>query len=367
LNRVGDPLSLCALNRAMLDRQLLLKRHTMSVEAALVRLVGIQAQAQNPPYFGLWSRLDGFTQADLAELVLSKKVVRIALMRSTIHLVTAGDALMLKPLLQPVHDRGMQGAYGKRIEGLDRDALLKAGVALVEAKPLTFKELGVRLAERFPADPHAMAMAIRMWAALVQVPPRGLWGVGGQAAHTTIESWLGRPLRTDATVDQMFLRYLAGFGPATVKDVQTWSGLVRLNEVAERLKKRLRVFEGGYLDLPDAARPDPDVEAPVRYLAEFENMLLSYADRTRIIADEHRKRLFSRPNGQFPGTFTVGGFVSGEWTVSAPKKGPATLTLLPYVKLSKKDSAALEREGARLLEFAAPGAAPEIVLQKQIG
>jgi DNA glycosylase AlkZ-like len=365
---VGEHLGLRALNRAMLDRQLLLNRHAISVEAALTRLVGMQAQAPNPPYYGLWSRLRRFTPSDLSELVVGKQVVRMALMRSTIHLVTADDALMLKPLLQPMLDRGMQGPYGKRIEGVDREALLKKGVELVEAEPLTFKVLGEALARHFgKGDPHALAMGMRMWAALVQVPPRGLWGAGGQAAHTTAQKWLGRPLRTDAGVDEVFLRYLAGFGPATVKDVQTWSGLVRLNEVADRLKHKLRAYDGGYLDLPDAPRPDEDTPAPVRYLAEFENMLLSYADRTRIIAEEHRKRLFSRANGMIPGTFTVGGFVAGEWTLASPKKGPATLTLSPYAALSKKDTSALQEEAAKLLEFAAPGAAQEIVLQKQIG
>lgn len=360
---MGDQLSIRALNRATLDRQLLLKRHKQNTEAALTRLVGMQAQAQNPPYYGLWSRLDKFTQAQLSDLVVGKQVVRIALMRSTIHLVTADDALLLKPLVQPVLDRGMQGVYGKQIEGVDRAALVAEGVKLVEAEPLTFKALGERLAQRFDKDPHALAMGIRTWAALVQVPPRGLWGVGGQAAHTTLEKWLGRPLRTDAgrakPLDELFLRYLAGFGPATVKDVQTWSGLVRLGEVAERLKPQLRSFAGGYLDLPDAPRPAEDTPAPVRYLGDFDNMLLSYADRTRILPEEHRKKLFSRPNGLVPGTFTVDGFVAGEWKIAVGKK-TATLELLPYGKLSKKDRGALEKEGMALLEFAAPGSEKEI-------
>jgi hypothetical protein len=355
---VGDQLTVRALNRATLERQLLLRRGTMGVEAALTRLVGMQAQAQNPPYYGLWSRLERFTQADLSDLVVGRGVVRIALMRSTIHLVTADDALMLKPVLQPMLDRSIQG-YARQLAGVDRAELVAEGVSLVEAEPLTFKALGERLADKFGADPHALAMGMRNWAGLVQVPPRGLWGVGGQAAHTTLEKWLGRPLRTKATVDELFLRYLAGFGPATVKDVQTWSGLVRLNEVAGRLKRKLRSFDGGYLDLPDAPRPGEDTPAPVRYLGDFENMLLSYADRTRILPEEHRKTLFSRPNGIVPGTFTVDGFVAGEWKIATTKK-TAALTLLPYGKLSKKDRQALEKEGMALLDFAAPGLEQEI-------
>ena len=355
---MGDQLSVRALNRATLHRQLLLKRDTMTVPQALTRLVGMQAQAQNPPYYGLWSRLERFTQADLSDLVTGREVVRISLMRSTIHLVTADDALMLKPVLQPMLDRALQG-YAKQLAGVDRAELVAEGVSLLEAEPLTFKALGERLTDKFGADPHALAMGLRNWAALVQVPPRGLWGVGGQAAHTTLEKWLRRPLRTKATVDEVFLRYLAGFGPATVKDVQTWSGLVRLNEVADRLKKKLRAFDGGYLDLPDAPRPDPAVEAPARYLGDFENMLLSYADRTRILPEEHRKRLFSRPNGIVPGTFTVDGFVAGEWKITTAKQR-ATLELKPYGKLAAKHRQALEKEGLALLDFAAPGSEFEI-------
>jgi hypothetical protein len=360
---VGDHPSVRALNRATLARQLLLQREKLTPVQALTRLVGMQAQAQNPPYYGLWSRLERFTQQDLSDLVVGKQVVRMALMRSTIHLVTADDALMLKPVLQPVLDRGMQGAYGKQIAGVDRAELLATATRLVEAEPLTFKALGEALARHLgKGDPHALAMGARSWAALVQVPPRGLWGVGGQAAHTTAQMWLGRPLRKDVDravlLDEMFLRYLAGFGPATVKDVQMWSGLTRLGEVAERLRPRL-VEKGGYLDLPDAPRPDAEVAAPVRYLADFENMLLSYADRTRILPEEHRKRLFSRPNGIVPGTFTVDGFVAGEWKITTTKQR-AALELTPYTKLSKKDRVAVEKEGAALLSFAAPGLEQEI-------
>jgi hypothetical protein len=157
----------------------------------------------------------------LAELLINRQVVRIALMRSTIHLVTARDCLTLRPLVQPVIERSTKGSFGRHWVGLDAEALIAAGRALVEERPLTFSELGKLLAERWPdRDAAALAQAIRAWAPLVQTPPRGVWGASGQARHTTVEHWLGRSLASDPSLEEMILRYLAAFGPATVKDMQ---------------------------------------------------------------------------------------------------------------------------------------------------
>ncbi|WP_117215433.1 winged helix DNA-binding domain-containing protein [Allorhizocola rhizosphaerae] len=353
----ADVLSRRELNRATLERQLLLRRWSVPVAEALERVVGMQAQAPNPPYFGLWARLEGFHQDDLIKLVQEREVVRIALMRSTIHLVTAGDCLFLRPLVQVMHERGFGSGYRKLADGLDVAAVAAAGRTLVEAKPMTFAELGEQLAQRFAGrDPHMLAMVVRTWVPLVQVPPRGLWGFSGQAAHTSAEQWLGRALRTDAGGQELILRYLAGFGPASVRDVQTWAGVTRLKEPMEQLRPRLRVFrdEQGVelFDLPEAPRPSADVTAPARFVAEFENMLLSYADRSRIISEEHRKRIFT-PNGLIPGTFLLDGFVAGTWRLQR-QRDESVLQVSPFGRLSKADRAALQAEGLKLLAFAAP-------------
>ncbi|HEY0016680.1 MAG TPA: winged helix DNA-binding domain-containing protein [Longimicrobium sp.] len=355
----ADILSPRALNRALLGRQMLLRRADASVDEALERLVGMQAQAPNPPYLGLWTRLDGFRLEDLAERIRDRRAVRIALMRSTIFLVTARDCLALRPVLAEALKGWATGVHGKGLPGVDLDALAVAGRALAEEAPRTFHELGALLAERWPkADPSALGNMVRNLVPLVQVPPRGLWGESGPAAHTTAEAWLGRPLNAEPSVEAMVLRYLAAFGPATARDAQHWSGLKRLGPVLDRLRPQLRTFrnEGGaeLFDLPDAPRPDADTPAPVRFLPEFDNVLLSHADRARVITEERRKRVFT-VNGIIRPTLLVGGFVVGMWKMER-ERGAATLLIQPFEPLSAPDRAALEDEGARLLAFAAADA-----------
>ena len=344
------------LNRATLERQMLLRRRKLSAVEAIEHLVGMQAQAPAPPYVGLWTRLEDFHPDDLACLILERRAVRIALMRNTVHLVSAHDCLALRPLMQPVFDRTLYSTRANRtlLEGVNIDALIAASRALLEERPRTAKELGELLQEQWPErDAAALARAIRHLVPLVQVPPRGLWGKSGPAAHTTAEAWLGRPLDPAPSLEETILRYLGAFGPATVKDVQTWSGLTRLGEMIERLRPRLRTFrdESGkeLFDVPDAPLPDPDTPAPPRLLPEFDNLILSHADRTRVIVEEYRKAIASR-NGMVPATFLVDGFVRGTWKTEG-SRGRTALEIKPFEPLTREDRDALAEEGERLIRF----------------
>ncbi|MFL6054787.1 MAG: winged helix DNA-binding domain-containing protein [Actinoallomurus sp.] len=355
-------LSRQALNRALLVRQMLLARETLSAVTAVERLVAMQAQAPLAPYVGLWTRVAGFRTDDLADRINGRDLVRITLIRGTIHLVSAADCRELRPLVQPVLDRFLTG-FGRRLAGLDLEELAAEGRALVEERPRTFADLGASLGARRPdRDRDALTAVVRTQVPLVQLPPRGIWGKGGQAVHTSAEAWLGRSLSHEPSPEGMVLRYLAAYGPASVKDLQTWSGLTRQRQVIDRLRPRLLSFrdEKGteLLDLPDAPRPDPETPAPPRFLPEYDNLLRSHADRTRVLSDHHRGRL-ATPNDSPRPTFLIDGFVHGTWRISR-ERDRIVLTIEPYAPLCAPDRTALTEEGARLLAFAADGADHEI-------
>jgi hypothetical protein len=356
-----DVLGLRALNRALLKRQMLLRRAELSAFDAIEQLVGMQAQSPLAPYVGLWTRLEGFQPDELVRLMNDREVVRIALMRNTVHLVTARDCLMLRPLVQVIFDRDLRvnTTFAPLLRGMDIDALTAAGRALVEERPRTNAELGALLRERWPdCDAASLAFAIRSQVALVQVPPRGIWGKGGQVICTSAQAWLGRPLEDDPSPEDMVMRYLAAFGPATVKDVQQWCGLTRLRDVVERLRPRLATFrdEAGneLFDLPDAPRPNPDTPAPVRFLPEYDNLFVSHADRTRIISETDLKRLRTTER-LVRGSVLVDGFFRGLWQIRR-QRGVATLHIESYGPLSNHDRDTVAEEGEHLLAFAASNA-----------
>lgn len=276
-----------ALNRATLERQLLLRRSSSTAAAAVRHLVGLQAQNVKPPYYALAARLDGFAPEALSRPMAGREVVRIVTLRSTIHTHTADDCLTLRPLVQPARDREL-ASFRTGLTGVDLDRLAALTRELVEGEPRTMAQLRAALSAEWPdADPQSLAVAARCRLPLVQVTPRGLWGRSGQVALTTAERWLGRPAGPAPEPEAVVVRYLAAFGPASVKDMQTWAGLTRLRDAFERLRPRLVTFraEDGteLFDLPDAPRPDPETPAPPRFLPEFDNLLLSHADRTRVV------------------------------------------------------------------------------------
>ncbi|UYQ65274.1 winged helix DNA-binding domain-containing protein [Streptomyces peucetius] len=353
-----------ALNRATLARQLLLRRvprTELTVAAAVAHLVGLQAQNVKPPYYALAARLADFGPEELSALMESRAVGRLVTMRSTIHTHTADDCMRLRPLVQAARDRELD-RFRSGLAGVDLRRLAAVARELVEDEPRTMKELREALVVHWPdAGPFALSVAARCSLPLVQVTPRGVWGRSGQVRLTTAQRWFGRPSEPAHEAGDTVLRYLAAFGPASVKDFQTWSGLTRTRDVFERLRPRLAVFQderGAELfDLPDAPRPGADVPVPARLLPEYDNLLLSHADRSRVVSAEHKALLWK--GNQAYCTFLLDGFLAGIWRLEETGT-TATLTLQPFGSPTRAQREELAEEAGRTLARMRPELAPAV-------
>jgi hypothetical protein len=349
-----------ALNRALLARQMLLRPVRLSAASAIERLVGMQAQAPSLPYVGLWARLQGFQPDELSRLVQSRRAVRTTIMRNTIHLVTARDALRLKPLFQPLHERGFfRGSpWGRNLKTMNPDALLAAGREIMGERPHTIAELARLLAPRFPDhDALSLAYGVRYLLPMVFATPRGIWQAAGPVSLTTVEAWLDRSAGPAITPDELVLRYLGAFGPASPADMRAWSGLA-MRPAFERMRPGLRIFRDEHgielFDLPRAPRPAAATPVPVRLLPDYDNILLAHADRTRIMAPGQHLGLFSS-NGVMKGSLLVDGFIRAGWRPIADQGG-TTLVVTPFDEpIRRQDHAPVTEEGLRLLAFLAPG------------
>jgi hypothetical protein len=356
----GDVLTARALNRALLERQGLLARRRTTPLEMVEHLVGLQAQVPENPYVALWSRLARFAPEDLSRLIEAREAVRAQLMRSTIHLVSARDCLAFHPITAEVLAKVFRPPWLAGLAGADVAEVAAAGVAILAERPATRADLAARLAPRWPdADPLALAYAVTYNAPLVQVPPRGLWDATGQAAWAPAETFLGAAVAAAPDVDAMVRRYLAAFGPATVADIRTWSGLTGLRAVVERLRPRLRTFrdESGreLLDVENGPLPDPETPAPVRFLPEYDNIGLSHADRARLFAGLEPGAPLPR-GGRAVGTLLVDGFSRANWRIAEDHMG-ATLTIgrfVPQPGDPPGSPEAIAGEGEALLGFLAP-------------
>lgn len=347
-------LGLRELNRSTLARQMLLERAAVPVPAAIERLVGLQAQLSLPPYVGLWTRLRDFGREDLARLIENRKVIKATLMRATLHLFTAEDYLRFRTTLQPVLTGAGSAIAKQRGAHFDLDRLLTAARQYIGEKPRTFAEISDMVSELIPeCDVGAMRYAVRTHLPLVQVPILGRWSYSNRPEFTLAESWIGRPISLKDNLRELVFRYLAAFGPASVTDMQTWLGLPKLKDTFEKLKPGLQRYRDEQrrelFDLPDLPLAAKDMAAPVRFLPEFDNLLLSHSNRTRVIADEHRSKVFL-PGLRVRATILVDGFVRGAWRIEKTQK-VATLVIEPFDSLTKRDRVALVEEGEQLIRF----------------
>jgi hypothetical protein len=329
------------------------------VERVIERLGGLQAQQAAPPFAGLWTRIEGFKREDLLMLLRERRVVRATTLRGTLHLITSADFREWRPALQPMLTAGMESTLRDRLKTVERERVLETARALFKKRARTFTSLRDELMAAFPeGDERAMGYFVRTHLPLASVLPElhGAWGFPADAEFELA------PVADGGDADggqSMVLRYLAAFGPATVADFQAWSALKGAKPLFDSLKDRLVMLQDHrkrvLFDLPDAPRPAEDTPAPVRFIAEFDNLILGHADRSRVVADEHRPRVVTK-NLLVLGTFLVDGFVAGIWRGERKKK-EATLKLEPFEKLAPKVRKALEQEGERFAHFLEPEAA----------
>jgi Winged helix DNA-binding domain len=356
------PITLRALNRATLARQLLLERRCWSPLRVLRHVMGLQAQAPEPPYLALWARVEGFQWPQLTRLLERGAAVRMASLRSTLHLIPADEALSLRTLLQPMMKRVLHASRGRLLEGLDLDAVAAAAQRLLLSQPLTHGELGTALQRLWPdRDADALATAARNLLPLAHLPPAGCWGCH---ARPQLELHEAGAANRALSVDTLVLRYLRAFGPARPRDMATWCGLTQLGASFERLRPRLVCWadEDGqeHFDLPRAPRPAPDTVAPPRLLGPWEALLLSYEDRRRFLREAHRKAVFTN-NGIVKATVWVDGRVVGTWALSEGER-TARIVIAPLEPMSKQDRDSLTQVARRLLHAVHPQQRHEITI-----
>jgi Winged helix DNA-binding domain len=338
---------------------MLLRREKAGVVKAVEHLLALQAQAPRPPHVALWSRVHKFERDQLVKALYARTLVRGTMMRGTLHIMSAKDFLAYRTALQPSLTAGMMAIVGQgplpTIE-----TLITAGRSAFGRKARPFADVRAALQSRFPdAHERLMAYAVRMQLPLVQVPLASeAWGFSAESDFALAEHWLKTKVGVGAGAGSLVLRYLSAFGPASTADIQGWLGIRGVAEVLAPIREKLMTFTDPrgreVFDLPNAPRPDADVEAPVRFLPEYDSVILAYADRSRIIDEAHRKALVTK-NLIVPATFLVDGRIAGTWKLER-KKAAATLKLSPFVPLAKCAKLALEEEGDALLAFIEPGA-----------
>jgi hypothetical protein len=337
-------LTLRELNRATLARQLLLERKRLSPTAMIERLVGMQAQWPSAPYVGIWTRTTGFRRETLERELRRGAVIKATAMRQTLHLVTRRDYALLRAAMSEMISRG-ETAQAKSLAPSVR-ALAEAGpVASADALAHLEREHGLT-----GIDARRAWRAARVRAHVLHHHETALWRGRPEGRFVAIEEPEAHD-PTDARAE-ILRRYLAAFGPASRRDIVAWS-MMHVPEIQRALDRLapLRRFRNEHgrelLDVPRAPLPDPDTPAPVRFLPKWDNVLLAFADRTRVLPERYRKTVI-RTNGDVAQTFLVDGFVAGMWRVENGR-----VLVEPFEKLSPSVRREVEDEAGRLEAFLA--------------
>jgi len=358
-------LTLRELNRATLARQMLLERIALPVVTAIERLAALQAQWAPSPYIALWSRLKGFERESLWNAIEKKHtVIRARLMRGTLHLVSARDFYAYAVATQDLQ----RGAWNRLQVGAGVDPAKVARLAVAFARePRTSEDVVSHLTEHLGSfgGPYKWLIwrFVSAHADLVSAPPAGHWAHGGtNVPYVAARHWIdggARPTEEKA-VELLIRRYLGAFGPATLADIARFAGQVpaRIRPVLERLVPSLRRLSDeqgrALFDLPRAPRPDANLKAPIRLLPRYDELLIGYEHRDRVIAKEHRGAVYSK-NAIIEAVFLVDGFAAGTWSL-ATTKAQAVVSIHPFGSLARSDRAAAIAEGGAVARFMAPDA-----------
>ncbi len=347
------------LNRASLARQMLLARSDLGAVSAIGMLGGLNAQHVLSPYISLWSRLRDFRAAELEAAITEGRVLKATLMRGTLHLVRSEDHAALWRALGPALSRAFQGFFPKESRSIDAGRLTDLVREALTDAPMAYRDLEAHLAGFFPdLRPQSLSFAAKALAPVVQLPPSGLRSHAGPASYGWVGTGHGQetPERDLAALLQA---YLAAFGPATAQDVQQWSGLpaAAVREAITSVQDLLRLEGPGgaeYLDLPDAAIPPEDTAAPARFLPRWDNLLLAYRDRARVLPQAFRAAVIQRDGRVLP-TYLLDGYVAGLWQ-GEESASAATVTLMPLQGFDGEEKDALEAEALKLGRWLHPAA-----------
>jgi Winged helix DNA-binding domain len=342
-------LSTLELNRAMLARQLLLKRARMPIPRAIERVAGLQTQYAPSGYISLWSRLQGFRRDHLTRALEQSAVIQGWVMRSTIHMVSAGDYWPLNLAVRRHRREWQMRAFRKELAGVDMEEVAARVRDLLKDGPRKGKQMqDALLAEGYP---RVAWLGSQVWVDVVRVPPSGTWERKRGDLFALAEDWVGPEKGTEAqALRHLIRRYFQGFGPASLSDLSSWAGIpvTALRPVVEKLGlRRFRDADGGeLLDLPRQPIPDPDVPAPPRFIPTFEATLLAQARRTQFLPEEHRSLVFGVRTPHSSPTFTVEGQIAGKWRY---KDGRVKLE--PFAPIPRSHRRDLEAEADRLAAF----------------
>ncbi len=342
-------LSTRQLNRALLARQLLLKRSTAPLTRALEQVGGLQTQYAPSAYVALWSRLHHFKREALTKALEQRRAVQATLMRATIHIVSKRDFPLLAAAIRKGRRQWWLRAQGKKLKGIDMDAAVARLRNHLSEGPRRYQELlKVFETEGFP---RIALVSAGMWVDLVRVPPSGTWEQRRADLYGLAENWLGGSDPTEAKgLEHLVRRYLGGFGPASLNDIASWAGLpiTTLRPVTQRLHLlRFRDEKGGeLLDLPGSPLPDPDTPVPVRFLPTWDATLLVHARRTQILPERYRQFVFSTKTPHSVSTFLIDGVVAGTWYYDKGR-----IRLEPFGRLPSSARRELENEARDLAEF----------------